>query len=82
MRREFLYLLPGKKNPEAMIEGQKRERAKAERPTEAYQRYYQMLRNRKKKLEEEKPPEEKKPRVLRPIYPVSNYQSPIIEARD
>ena len=82
MQREFLFLEPGKKNPKVFVEGRATERAKAERPTEAYSRYYKMLKDRKEKLEKEKPPEEKQPRVLRPIMPVSNRQSPIIQARE
>lgn len=83
MKREFLFLEPGKNNPKFFVEGRATERAKAERPTEAYSRYYKMLRDRKKILEEEKPPEEgKRPRVKRPDYPVENYQSVIIQQRE
>lgn len=77
-----LFLQPGKKNPEVFVQGRARERAKEERKTEAYQRYYKMLRERKKILAEEKPPEEKQPRILRPIYPVSSPQSPVIQERE
>ena len=80
--REFLFLEPGKKNPKVFVEGRATERAKEERKTQAYQRYYKMLRDGKKKLEEEKPPEEKRPRILRPIYPVSSPQSPVIQERE
>lgn len=78
----FLFLEPGKKNPEVFVEGRARERAKEERKTEAFNRYYKMLKERKEKAEKEKPPEEKQPRVLRPVYPVSNPQSPVIQERD
>lgn len=77
-----LFLQPGKQNPEVFVKGRATERAKGERPTEAYQRYYKMLRDRKKKLDEEKPPEEKQPRVLKPIFPVHNPQSPVIQERE
>jgi len=82
MKREFLFLRIGRENPKFFVEGRARERAKAERPTEAYSRYYQMLRDRKKILAEEKPPEEKQPRVKRPDFPVQNYESPVIQQRE
>ena len=83
MKREHLFLEPGKKNPEAMIKGRARERAKAERTSEATERYLTMLKARKKALEEEKPIDEgKKPRILYANYPVENYQSPIIQQRE
>lgn len=82
MEREFLYLLPGKQNPEAMVKGRATERAKAERPTEAFSRYYEMLRDRKKILAEEKPPEEKKPRIKYAEFPVKNPQSPVVQQRE
>lgn len=79
---KFLFLEPGKQNPEAMVEGQKRERAKEERKTEAHSRYLKMLKEKKERLEKEKPPEEKKPRVLYANFPVENPQSPVIQDRD
>lgn len=80
--RQFLFLRIGHVNPKIFVEGRARERAKEERKTEAYERYYEMLRDRKKILAEHEPPEEKQPRVLRPIYPVENPQSPVIQNRE
>lgn len=81
-KREFLFLKPGFRNPEFFVEGRARERAKAERPTEAFDRYFQMLRQRKISLEEEKPVEKPRPRVKQPIYPVENWESPVIISRE
>lgn len=80
-KRQFLFLEPGKQNPEAMVKGRATERAKEERKTEAYSRYYQMLKERKEQAEKEKPPEEKKPRIKYAQFPVRNPQSPIIQNR-
>ena len=80
--REHLFLEPGKKNPKVFVEGRATERAKGERPTEAYQRYYKMLKERKEALEKEEPPEKKQPRVKRPTFPVHNPQSPVIQERE
>lgn len=81
MKREFLFLRIGRSNPKVFVEGRARERAKEERKTEAFDRYFEMLKARKISLEEEKPPEEKQPRRLLPIYPVSNPESPVIQNR-
>ena len=81
MQREHLFLRIGQYNPKVFVEGRATERAKEERKTEAYSRYYKMLKERKEQLEKKEPPEEKQPRILRPSYPVENYQSPIIKSR-
>lgn len=82
MKREFLFLRIGRRNPAIMVEGRATERGKEERKTLAFDRYYQNLKQRKETLEEEKPLEDtKQPRVSRPIYPVSNYQSPVVQQR-
>lgn len=78
MKTEIFLRIP---NPAIMVQGRARERLKAERPTQAYSRYYEMLKQRKEQLEKEKPPEIKQPRILRPVMGVSNPQSPIIQAR-
>ncbi len=77
-----LFLEPGKENPKVFVEGRATERAKEERKTDAYSRYYKMLKDRKEKMEKEEPPEEKQPRVLRPVLPVENPQSPVIQKRE
>lgn len=82
MKRKFLFLRIGRENPARFVQGRASERAKEERKTEAYERYLVMLRDRKKILAEEKPIEKALPRIKQPIYPVSNYQSPVIQSRE
>ncbi len=79
---KVLFLEPGKKNPKVFVEGRATERAKEERKTQAYSRYYKMLKDRKETLEKEKPPEKKQPRIKRPTFPVHNPQSPVIIERE
>lgn len=81
-KRQFLFLRIGFSNPKFFVEGRARERAKEERKTLAFDRYFQMLKERKEILAKQEPPEEKTPRVLRPIMPVSNPQSPVIQNRE
>ena len=76
--REFLFLRIGYSNPKVFVEGRATERAKEERKTQAFDRYFQMLKKRQQVLKEEEPPKEKRPRRLLPDYPVHNPQSPVI----
>lgn len=80
-KREHLYLKIGQENPKFFVEGRARERAKAERTSQATERYLQMLKERKEVLAKEEPPEEKQPRRLLPNYPVKNPQSPVVQQR-
>lgn len=81
MKREFLYLRIGHYNPKVFVDGRATERRKEERKTEAFDRYFEMLKGRKEALEQEKAPETKQPRIKNPIMPVSSPQSPVIQQR-
>lgn len=80
--REFLFLRIGYSNPEVFVEGRATERAKEERKTLAFNRYFQMLKERQQVLKEEETPEEKQPRRLLPDYPVDSSYSPVIQQRE
>lgn len=82
MKREFLFLQIGRENPARFVQGRARERAKEERKTLAFDRYFQMLKERKEILAKQEPPEEKQPRRLLPNYPVKNPESPVIQSRE
>jgi len=81
MKRQFLFLKIGQENPRFFVEGRARERLKAERPTQAYSRYYEMLKARKQALAEHESPEQKRPRIKQPDFPVKNFESPVIQNR-
>lgn len=69
---KYIYLSPGQKNPKLMVEGQMKERIKAERPGEAHGRYLEMLKEKAKIVKPRV--EEKKPRKLKAEFPVSNLE--------
>jgi hypothetical protein len=81
-KRTELYLFPGKVNPEVFVKGRATERAKEERKTEAFDRYFEMLKARKQALAEHEPPEEKRPRIKQPTFPVDSSYSPVIQNRE